>query len=157
VTLQHQADYLSIAERIAYADPHVTSFAQYLLRDDSPFQVPGEIYGGFESGLRTFEGAPKPAYNALRTPLAVQRVGDRVLLWALVQPATGPTTLSIRYQDPGAAIQTLGRFRTNAAGIVTRNLPYQPGRRWQVHWTDPQGKTYDGPLTPAYAFGLPAG
>jgi hypothetical protein len=87
----------------------------------------------------------------------VQRVGDRVSLWALVQPATGPTALTIRYQDPGGTIHDLGHFRTNSAGILSRDLPYEPGRRWQVQWTGPGGKTYDGPLTPAYAFGLPAG
>ena len=36
VTLQAQAAYIAIAEQFAYANPRVVSFAQYLLRDDTP-------------------------------------------------------------------------------------------------------------------------
>ena len=88
-------------------------------------------------------------------PLPIHRLSTDPTIEA--QPARGPTTLGIRYQDPGGTIHDLGHFRTDAGGVLTLEEPFQPGRRWQVQWTDPQGRTYDGPLTPAYAFGLPAG
>lgn len=75
-----QAEYIGIAERIAYENPRVRSFSQYQLRDDV---IEGDA--GIASGLRPTDsavapcGAPntdcKPAYAAFRTPLAVRTVG----------------------------------------------------------------------------------
>jgi Cellulase (glycosyl hydrolase family 5) len=154
VPLLQQAEYLGIAERIAYADPRVASFAQYLLSDDPVDQVPGVEYGGFESGLRSAEGRPKPAYSAFRTPLAVQRNGDRVTLWGLVRPSSGVTEVQIRTRDPGGAAQPLLPLTTDRAGIFQLGSRYVPGRRWQVVWRDPGGRTFRGPWTRAYAFQL---
>jgi hypothetical protein len=155
VPLQRQAEYLGIAERIAYADPRVASFAQYLLRDDPPDLVPGVAYGGFESGLRTAEGRRKPAYSALRTPLVVQRSGGRVTIWGLVRPSPAATEVLIRTRDPGQGPRPLPPLTTNGAGIFQLRSGYVTGRRWQVVWRDPQGRTFRGPWTRAFAFNLP--
>ena len=57
VTLARQAEYLAIAEHMAYVNPRVRSFSQYLLSDDKPRKGSRvERYGGFESGLRRSNG-----------------------------------------------------------------------------------------------------
>src|SRR5215210_3844831 len=71
VTLPKQAAYLSIAEHMAYVNPRVRSFSQYLMTDDKPRASELNRYAGFESGLRTTKGRKKPAYKAFRLPLAV--------------------------------------------------------------------------------------
>ena len=64
-----QAEFLAIAEKMAYANPRVRLFSQYLLRDDQPRKGTRlERYSGFESGLRTSSGRKKPAYNGVHAP-----------------------------------------------------------------------------------------
>jgi hypothetical protein len=85
VSLSQQAEYRSIAEYLAWRDPQVLAFSQYLMRDDPPFNSK-IVFGGFESGLRTTSGLPKPAYPGFRLPLAVDRQGERLDLWGYVRP-----------------------------------------------------------------------
>ena len=96
VTLTNQVKFRAIAERIAYENPRVAAFSQYLLTDSEP-TGPKE-YAGFESGLRFSDGKPKPSLRAFRLPLAVQRVGrTRVSIWGLVRPAGGVTNATVTY------------------------------------------------------------
>jgi hypothetical protein len=155
VPLEEQAEYISIAERMAYANPRVRSFSQYLLVDDAPDLVPGERYAGFESGLRTADGAAKPSLAAFRTPLAVRREGERVEIWGLVRPARGPAEVRIRVMDPGGEPETLRSLRSDESGIFSFDSDFQPGRRWQLVWRDPGGESVPGPWVRAYAYELP--
>ena len=156
VTLGQQAAYIAIAENFAYTNPRVVSFAQYLLRDDSPLNVPGQTYGGFESGLRFFSGGKKPAYDAFRLPLAVQTLGDKISIWGIVQPLARETTVRIRYKNPGRPAQDLQTLQTDGAGIFTTTYGDSPGRKWQVIWTSPEnGKTYRSPWIRSYKFAAP--
>ena len=61
---------------MAYVNPRVVAFSQYLMSDDPP-RVDGYRYGGFESGLRDSDGKAKPAYEGFRLPLAVEIYGDQ--------------------------------------------------------------------------------
>ena len=88
VSLAKQVEYRAVAERIAWNNPRVAAFSQYLLRDSDP--TGPKQYGGFESGLRFADGRLKPALAAFRLPLAVQRKGTKVSIWGLVRPATAP-------------------------------------------------------------------
>jgi hypothetical protein len=151
-----QAAYLSIAEMFAYADDRNRSFAQYLMDDDPPDRVPGTEYGGFESGLRFADGAPKPAFDAFRLPLVVRREGDEVHLWGLVRPADEATDAEIRVAD-GGRVKPLKTVRTDGAGIYELASGYRVGRLWQVAWTDPDGLEHEGPWTRSYSFADPFG
>ena len=42
---------------------------------DDPPRADGYRYAGFESGLRSADGKPKPAYEGFRLPLAVEIYG----------------------------------------------------------------------------------
>ena len=156
VSLGAQAAYIAIAEQFAYANPRVVSFAQYLLRDDSPLNVPGQVYGGFESGLRFYSGAKKPSYEGFRLPLAVQRLGDKISIWGIVQPNPSETMVKIRFKNPGRPPRNLQSAETNAAGIFTTTYGDSPGRKWQAVWTSPEnGKTYRSPWVRSYEFATP--
>jgi hypothetical protein len=156
VSLNDQAAFIAIAEHFAYQDPRVATFAQYLLNDDSPAAIPGQSYGGFESGLRLYDGTEKPAYSAFRLPLAVQRLGDGVSLWGLVQPYPHPTTVKIRYRNPGGPPRDLQTVDTDPVGVYTTNYGDFPDRRWQVIWRSPDdGSTYRTPWIRSYEFAAP--
>jgi hypothetical protein len=152
VSLARQADYRSIAEWIAYRNPRVRSFSQYLMRDDDP--RPGSSfarYSGFESGLRRSDGRKKPAYDAFRTPLVVDRRGSRVHLWGLVRPGSGQRTVTVQYLNLGSKTwHTLKTKRTNSRGVWSSRSSYRFGRVWRVHWQAGDGTAYHGPATRAY-------
>ena len=149
VSLAKQVEYRAIAERIAYDNPRVTAFSQYLLRDSDP--TGPKQYGGFESGLRFADGKPKPSLPAFRLPLAARRSGaKKVSIWGLVRPAspailggitpitppgTGVTTATIVYADRGSSkFKTLRTVKTDARGYFTFSTAFRAGRRWNVRW-----------------------
>ena len=115
-----QAEYLAIAEHMAFVNPRVKSFSQYLLRDDQPRKARSRVerYGGFESGLRRADGRAKPSYDAFRLPLAAEAYGPSDVLWGRVRPlpATDPG------HDPRLAAQ-------GQAVQAAAHAPDQPPRR----------------------------
>ena len=137
VSLKQQVQYRAISERIAWNNPRVVAFSQYLLTDSEP--TGPKQYGGFESGLRFSDGKPKPSLKAFRLPLAVKRTGSRVSIWGLVRPATGVTTATITYADPGGAFKALRTVRTDARGYFTVSSAWRKGRRWNLTWEGQSG------------------
>jgi len=151
VTRARQSDYRSIAERLAYDQPRVVAFSQYLMRDDPPKEgVPLALrYPGFESGLRTNAGKAKPALTGFRLPLAALRRGSRVSLWGLVRPATASTTATVEYTS-GGSFKKLFTVKTNSRGYFTRSTPFRSGRRYRLVWTNAGGQSFHGTTTSVY-------
>lgn len=134
VSLTNQVKYRSIAERIAYDNPRVVSFSQYLLTDSEP--TGKDEYGGFESGLRFFDGKAKPSLASFPLPIAVRRGGSKVSIWGLVRPAGGGrTTATITYADGRpASFKPLRTVQTDARGYFRITANYRKGRRWNLEW-----------------------
>ncbi|HEV7806907.1 MAG TPA: hypothetical protein VGO80_13880 [Solirubrobacteraceae bacterium] len=131
VSLAKQVEYRAISEKIAYDNPRVVSFSQYLLRDSDP--TGPKQYDGFESGLRFADGRPKPSLPAFRLPLAVTRRGSKASIWGLVRPAIGSTSATISYANKGSSrFLPLKTVQTNALGYFTLQTTYRAGRRWNV-------------------------
>jgi hypothetical protein len=147
VSEARQAEYRSIAELIAYRNPRVRAFSQYLMRDDLPRAGGTHLrYSGFESGLRHSGGAAKLAYDGFRLPLVAER-GRRTRLWGLVRPARGATSVRIEYRNRGSARwRTLKRDRTDARGYWTTTTSARSGRAYRVRWG-----AFTGAPTRAYA------
>jgi hypothetical protein len=154
VSFGTQAEFDAIAERIAYENPMVASFPQYLLRDDPPVDA---TFPAFESGLRTYHGRGrpclehppdcKPAWYAFKTPLAVRIDGDHARIWGRVRPAHGSAAVEIHYADGDGGSGTLASLRTDTRGYFTLDSANVPGRRWWVRW----GR-HDGPTVQGYAY-----
>src|SRR3954470_15216927 len=151
VSQARQSDYRAISERLAYDQPRVVAFSQYLLRDDPPKPgVPAALrYPGFESGLRTNSGKAKPALTGFRLPLAALRRGSRVSLWGLVRPATGRTQVTVEYRS-GSSYKKLFTVTTDSRGYFTRNTTFRSGRRYRLTWTQPGGLVLHGTTTSVY-------
>src|SRR5207247_1584776 len=107
-------------------------------------------YGGFESGLMTSSGKPKPSMSSFRLPLAAKRRGSRVSLWGLIRPAGGTTTAVVLAADPHKSFHKLRTVTTNAGGYWRLNTSYRSGRRFRVEWTAPGGTVFRGPPIRAY-------
>ena len=135
VSLQRQSEYRAISERIAYDNPRVVAFSQYLLRDAKALTgVPSfEKYSDFQTGLFTAAGKPKPAYDGFRLPLAVRPTSPkRVSIWGLVRPATGPTKVTIEIRGKTGPWHQLSTRRTDARGYFTALGALVANRQWRL-------------------------
>ena len=95
VGLTEQAEYAADAEKIAWENPRVTAFSQYLLADETSHG--GET--GYRTGLETSGGGRKPLYYSwFPIPLVVSRSGSGYSLWGLVRPAEGATQVRVSVQ-----------------------------------------------------------
>jgi hypothetical protein len=154
VPLAKQAEFDAISERIAYDNPRVAAFSQYLLEDDTSSGTPGgSVHGGtvgFQTGLETGSGKLKPLYQGWPVPLAVQKKGSRYSLWGLARPATGTTKVTVLIRKKGSsAYKTLKTVTTNSRGYWTLNSSVA-GAYWRVRWKSPQGRIYEGPPVRSY-------
>ncbi len=145
VPLAKQAENLAIAERIAYANPRVRSFSQYLMRDDKPRKgTAAQRYGGFETGLRFHDGRKKPAYDGFRLPLAAADYGSSDVLWGRVRPFARRTRVLIQVSSR-RGWRNLRTVDTNAIGVFGSRARHRKGQRYRVQWTSPEGKVFRGP------------
>ena len=154
VPVGRQAEFDAIAERIAWSNPRVAGFSQYLLRDDPVGGAPGASTAGgtigFQTGLEYVSGKPKPLYFAWPLPLTVSKRGHRFSLWGLVRPAGGRTTLTVLVQLRGAkSYRRLANVTTNTSGYWTLSTSAR-GVRWRVRWVSPAGGVYQGPPVRAH-------
>jgi len=150
-----QAEYVAVAERIAYDNPRVAGFSQYLLRDDPLGGAPGaSVHGGtvgFQTGLEYSTGAHKPLYDGWRLPLAVYPRSGGLSLWGLVRPASRPTTVSVLVGSSSGSsrFRLLTHVRTDASGYWTLDTTTM-APVWKVRWRSPAGKTYEGAAVAPY-------
>jgi hypothetical protein len=111
------AAYMNWAEYLSWRNPRLRSIEQYLLYD--PLRpTKSNDYGGFASGLLTWNGAQKATYDAWRLPLYLpartERRGHALEVWGCVRPAVfgaidsgSPQTAEIQFA-PGSS----GRYAT---------------------------------------------
>jgi hypothetical protein len=158
VSQQGQGEYNAIAEFLAWRNPQIRSFNQYLMQDDS-----GGTFS-FQSGLRFAGGAKKLAHDAFRTPLVARvftrRIGrrghrrtiKRVQIWGLVRPGSGPYGVTVRRRaGGGGAGQVLRRITTDARGYFSFNTRFRRGRQYQLT-TSLGGVPVTGPWVRSYRF-----
>jgi hypothetical protein len=149
VSLAKQAEYDALAEYIAWRDPRVAAFSQYLLHDDPVGGAPGSgVHGGrvgFQTGLETLGGGLKPLYYAWPVPLVVSHRGRGFSLWGLVRPATESTKVTILVRTRGARGYRVLRTATTESLGYWGLASTVAGVSWRVRWTSPAGVKYEGP------------
>jgi hypothetical protein len=149
VPVAQQAEYDAIAEKIAWSNGRVAAFSQYLLVDDPLGGKPGSSVNGgtigFQTGLESQNGKPKPLYFGFPVPLTVSKSGHGFSLWGLVRPATGATKVTVLVQPKGSRkYKTLKTVATNGGGYWTLHSSTN-GVHWRVQWKSPAGVKYEGP------------
>ena len=136
VSPARQAEYINQSDWIAYRDKRIRTVAQYKLVDDT-------VVSSFQSGLRFWDGLPKPAFGAYRLPLWVSRKGSsRLRVYGQVRPLAGGATTSLQLQNaalgagPFRTVRTIAVSSANNTFLVT--IPRREGR-WRLRWTAPDG------------------
>jgi hypothetical protein len=150
VSLSRQPAYYAISEHIAYANPRVALFSQYLMSDDRPGSG-GERFGGFESGLKGSNGKRKPSYAAFANPLAVENYrGGTDVLWGLIRPQRSETRIRIEVRRRGGKWRRLRELTTTATGVWSIRTGHRDRQQYRIRWTDAAGKRHTGPPIQAY-------
>lgn len=155
VSFAKQVQFDAIDEHIAWSNPRVVAFSQYLLKDDKLGGPPGSSvlggFVGFQSGLETAKGAKKPLYFSWPVPLTVTRHKHRYSLWGLIRPASGSTkaTILIKRSKHAKHYTKLRTVRTNSLGYWHFNSR-RHGVAWRVRWISPSKVKYLGAPVAAY-------
>ena len=154
VSVAKQAEYDAISEHMAYDNPRVAAFSQYLLKDDlTSGRLTGSAIGGFvgfQTGLEYVSGARKPLYYGFPVPLTVTKRGHGFSLWGLVRPATGATKVTVLIEPKGSHhYRTLKTLTTHSNGYWALHSSTK-GVSWRVRWISPANVKYEGPPIHAY-------
>jgi hypothetical protein len=150
VSLARQPAYQAISEHIAYVNPRVKWFSQYLMRDDVP-RDQGYRFGGFESGLMRSDGRRKPSFRAFANPLAVENYGDDDVLWGLIRPQRRATRVTIEVKrTKKSRWKVLRRLTTTSTGVYGLSVAHRKSQRYRVRWTGDDGRTRLGPPIRSY-------
>ena len=152
VSLQQQNEFRAIAEKIAYDNPRVASFSQYLMTDDPPTGKGSNCCGRFESGLKTSKRVNKPAYDGFRLPMVAELRGSSVRLWGLVRPAKGLVDVTLQRRSGSGAWKTISEPVTNSRGVWTARSSKVKSGSWRVLWIGPDDVTYESPAVRAYTW-----
>jgi len=152
VSLQQQNEFRAIAEKIAYNNPRVASFSQYLMTDDPPTGTGANCCGRFESGLRTSAGVNKPSFDGFRLPVVAELRGSSVKLWGLVRPATDRVDVALQRRSGSGAWKTISEPVTNSRGVWTATSTKVKNGAWRVLWVGPDDVTYESPAVRAYTW-----
>jgi Beta-galactosidase len=121
-----QAKYLDEAALRAYLAPRVDMLIQFLVQDEPDL-------GGWQSGLLTAAGMPKPSYAAFALPLAIEQRGrDRVTLWGQIRPGGGRRPYVLEELRAGAWTPLGGAEKTGVRGMFLRTVDAVSGTRFRV-------------------------
>jgi hypothetical protein len=148
VSFARQVVHLALSEFLAWREPAIRSYAQYLLRDDPP-----RYEFAFTTGLRRSSGRPKPSLRSFPMTLLVRRRGARrVALWGHVRPGGGSRRVEVSYRDRGGRVRRLRAVRTDRRGYFRFASRFRAGRRWRAECRLPRERTLVGPYVSAQRF-----
>lgn len=163
VSLEDQARFMGQSTFLAWQRPDVRMFAQFLLNDVV------HASESWQTGLYFYDGRPKPAAQAFRTPFWAETRSfagqDVVLLFGQVRPREGRKRVSVEMQGPdgvwrpinsletrassdGACGKQTEDFLTDTEGFYLRIAAYQGPASYRMRWIKNDGKSeYGTPVT----------
>jgi hypothetical protein len=158
-----QARFLTWAEFLAWKEPGVVSFAQFLVRDLPPAATQQSLsrrraFGQWESGLFFADGTPKLATDSFAAGIFARATGHGVRIWGRIRTGgPGPVRRAwIEARVGGGRWRIVRSARTGghgrsarnftSTGVVDRHLASRPvTTRYRLRWTDPTGTTRRSP------------
>src|SRR5262249_30742456 len=138
-----QAAWLDEADWLAFSNPRIASFAQFLLVDDGALRQykPSDprYWGSFQTGLITAQGRRKPAYAAFEpavwvSPSLVRR-GHRVTVFGQ-QRAGGARCAHVQFRTRGAKRwKTVDQLAPGPLGFVSAWLRARASGSYRLVWS----------------------
>ena len=166
VSLRAQARYHGLATYMAWRQPGIASFAQFLLHDIPPPEeeaTPEEVSRDWHSGLYFHDGRAKPAVQAFKMPFWAEARTfpgqDVVMLFGQVRPGGGNKRVEIEARGPDGiwrAVRTLETrtgstpacedsqataFVTDPHGFFLRIAAYEGKLAYRARWIRADGSS----------------
>lgn len=150
VSFARQAAWMSWGEFVAFRNPRIASYAQFLLNDDAP--VPRrsrrsrKAWVTWQSGLRTNSGRAKPALEEYRRPIFVsphRPRGGRVRVFGSFRPAApyAKVPAQIQFRRAGGGWRTLRALTTGGSrGYVDAGVRVPGAGRVRIAFLPPNGE-----------------
>jgi hypothetical protein len=136
-----QAAYVGQAALRVWQQPGATVLIQFLVRDEPSV-------GGWQSGLLTVQGTPKPSLHAFSLPFAeVARHGADAVLWGQVRPGSGDRPYELQRLSRGRWVALGAPSRTGPGGTLLRTVTVALGTRLRL-WSSQLG--YASPALVSY-------
>jgi hypothetical protein len=146
VSYSQQAVWNSWAEWMAYRNPRIASFAQFLLYDDRPDMSPGlerrRRWATWQSGLLSSDGTPKPAMEEFHRPIYVRRLrGRELLVFGTLRPAPAGTVVRARIEllDDDGVLPLRELAIGNPRHYVNARVTPPHAGRVRIVWVLPDG------------------
>lgn len=160
-----QAQMNAASEYLAWRDPQLRSFAQFLLRDTLTYETlvlrvgtgrpAAQLAGTWTTGLMREDMTPKPALAMFRTPVVARvlagaaSAGPKLLeVWGRVRPARAQTEVRVQV-GAGGAYRGVGTGVTDANGIFDTEVAaaFPPRSSVRFQWLAPSGTWQTSPAT----------
>ena len=153
---QEQARFINWSEYLAWKNPQVKMFPQFLLKDMGTVSAEAAArgkreYGDWQSGLFFNDGSPKPAASSFPLALHVDctmagKKNKLLVIWGHVRPGSGPRPVTLEQGKasfkPAASAASLAKgvvraasvtpFSTDQNGYFLRFAPYKKGHTYRV-------------------------
>jgi hypothetical protein len=147
VALGRQAAWLDDATAVAYRNPRIASFAQFLLVDDGPLKQykPDDprYWGTFQTGLVSGSGKHKPSYESFKRPISVSparvRSGRKVRVFGQLRTAADNQRLTADVQFRARGSKKWSRVARvtigNQRGFVVAMVRARRSGSYRIAWT----------------------
>jgi hypothetical protein len=165
-----QARNINWAEYLAWKNPQIKSFPQFLLQDMGKVSAADAArgkreWGDWQSGLYFNDGTPKPAATSFPLALHVdcttdlsRKRGKVLVIWGHVRPGSGARRVTMESGKaafrPAATAASLKAgvvraasstpFTTDPSGYFLRFAPYRKGTSYRFTYRDAQGQEQTG-------------
>ena len=138
VSFRRQAAWLDDATYLAYRNPRVASFAQFLLVDDGPVRTykPSDprYWGTFQSGLVTLQGKHKPAYDSFKRPISITRRGRALRVFGQLRTAAGRAA-DIQFRARGGkSWKSVAKATGDARGFILASVARARSGSYRIAW-----------------------
>lgn len=125
-----QAAWLSQSASIAWANPRVRNLTNYVWEDE-PLGASGS---GWQSGLKTVDGAVKDAYRSFVAPFwATRRTTGTVRVWGQARPG-GAHRVQVSRRGSGGTWVRVAALTTDARGAFTKTLSLRGTQSLRFTW-----------------------
>lgn len=129
VSASEQARYLAQSAYLAWKNPRVRNLTWYVWEDEPD----NAVGGGWQSGVKYFNGDEKPAFTVFRAPFWAERARRGVArLWGQVRPGGG-TTVTIERKS-GGDWKRVAEVRTDRRGAFRREARISRTTTFRFRW-----------------------
>jgi hypothetical protein len=131
VTPGRQDRYLQHASYLAWRNPRVQLIAQYLWKDEETGPPPR--YTGWQSGLLTEDGTPKPALAHFDDPFWLDF--ERGVVWGQIRPGEDhDVQIQVRRPGAGTAWTPVADLRTARDGTFSHRMRLEHFSAYRAVW-----------------------